>query len=228
MLNSPSTTPLFIPNGLAVDVDDTLCETEATCRALMEEEFGLRKDGELADGVVSDAVLGEHLRPAQGRGAALDWQSTQAQLWLAQHLNTEDFLLELPLVPGAQTGLSSISKTIPISLYITSRTTAHQTVTAKWLQTHNFPVAPVITRDPSVRSPDWKLQFFTQHQLQLEAFIDNEAAAFASSFQPSINHPIWFNRSGKMTNPLFESFFQTLQPTILHSWEEITKYLQGR
>jgi hypothetical protein len=201
--------------GIAVDIDDTLCETALTCMELMQSRFGS----------TSNTTGLELLRRYRQPGNVPEWQAANAQTWLAAQLHDENFLLSLPEVPDARASMKAIAQSLPIACYITSRVHSLQMVTEQWLQYHDFPEAPVITRDPAVHSPGWKLQYLAKLFSSLYAVIDNEKSTLETKTELAIYVRILFDRFSE--NKQAQSQVDGQEISVFSSWSEIGAYFNN-
>lgn len=151
-------------NGLALDIDDTLCDTARVCMQVMAQTFGTRAPFD------ADQFLETYGQP----GIVPDWQETPAQRHIESLLGNDEFMYELPPIEAALTFVPLIHQIIPVSLYITSRLKARARVSERWLQRHGFPPAPIILRDPETTNPDWKNNYLADYYPEIFALIDNE------------------------------------------------------
>ncbi|HEX7017475.1 MAG TPA: hypothetical protein VF209_01030 [Patescibacteria group bacterium] len=151
-------------NGLAFDIDDTLCDTARTVMEIMHHLFPTHIPFD------TDVFLQAYGQP----GHVPEWQVPAAQQKIEELLNDDEFLLNLPPIEEAKNYMAEIDRLVPVSLYLTSRVHARKEVTEQWLQKHHFPRAPVITRHSQVMEVDWKIQLLTAKYPDIFALIDNE------------------------------------------------------
>lgn len=153
--------------GIALDIDDTLCDTARTCMEVMVGEFPTDEPFD------TDLFLEKYGQP----GSVPDWQVPHAQAKIESLLSDDLFLISLPPIGEALRWVPQLHQLVPITLYITSRVHARQEVTAHWLHLHRFPRAPIITRDPHETRSDWKVRYLAEHFPRINALIDNEVRA---------------------------------------------------
>ncbi|HYD34987.1 MAG TPA: hypothetical protein VD999_02875 [Vitreimonas sp.] len=135
------------PKGIALDIDDTLCDTARVVMKTLAQEFP-----QLASEAIED-LLAKYQQPEK----VPTWQMNEVHDRRWKLLTTEEFMYNLPPIPGAQAGVARLAQHLPIRCYISSRLDHLTSVSRRWLRAHGFPDAPLFLRHPDQLAVDWKL-----------------------------------------------------------------------
>ena len=180
---------------LAIDLDDTICETSKT---------------------LLEILTVDQLHPVVG---LTDLQTPEIQSHVATLLNSTEFLSKLPEVKHAKHSLMSIVKKHQIGCYISSRLANHLNVTQSWLIDHQFPAAPLLLRSPEEFRPNWKIHWLLKNNLadRQTLIIDDSPDAFNNLPEQFGGKCMLFNRRQKeITDSKIIS---------ISSWPEIVEWL---
>lgn len=196
--------------GIAVDIDDTICESALTITAMVLEKVPV-------EGISTARQLIEHYEQP---GNVPEWQGEEAQFWIKTFFESPTIVAELPVVAGSVEILQRIHQQIPVVMYITSRMHPLHQVTVDWLEKYGFPKGQVVTRSWETKSPSWKLEYLTTKAPHVSALVEDNFGAW-SSFHGEFNGTfVWFNRYRKTATlngartvanwPEAEGFFQEM------------------
>jgi len=169
---------------LAVDIDDTLCESAALIMERVHEEFGH------PDGLTVEELRETYNQP----GLVGGWEDEKIQLKVAEYFNNPDFLVGLPRIEGAVEGLYKLKAIFGLGAYITSRPEALRKPTEDWLKKNDFPPAPVWMRDIHQKAPNWKVLELDKKVDGRTALIDDTLEAFEGIDSIQKVAGVWFNR----------------------------------
>lgn len=122
--------------GLALDIDETLSGTNRAWFRQMQLCFGNPE-------CLSVEELVTKYRYAE---KVPYWQGKEVDKWIYEHLKSDSFQEELPVIEQSQETVWEINRMIPISLYLTIRPESVLNGTKKWLKKNNFPEAEVIAK----------------------------------------------------------------------------------
>lgn len=198
------------PQGVVVDIDDTLAESALSCAEAILNEFPDSTSR------TARSLIEQYRQP----GAVPFWQQSEIQKRIAWYFNNDAFIRSLTVIEGAVEGIKSLTRSEQLAFYITSRPQSLQTVTQEWLEEQGFSQAPVLTRDPLVTDPDWKLQYLVEHFPNMSAIIDD-------SWQPLVaNNPgfkgkmIFFERYGEQLDDVERIHW-------VQSWQEVEEIIDA-
>lgn len=196
--------------GLAIDIDDTVCNTAGTCFARIADKFGTPA------GETWETLQEKYAQPHRVE----EWQKEEVLEWLKYYLNDSEFLLNLEPLPVAVEGLQRISQEVPIRLYLSSRLDTNQAVTEQWLEKHHLPKAPVVTRPDSVRSRHWKLDYLHKHHPEVWGLVDDDIEENLLLHTLYRGKLFMIGRKGAERSSVF-------QPQIVHlrGWEEFYRWI---
>jgi hypothetical protein len=202
--------PELWKGGLAVDIDDTLCDTAGTCIRLMFQEFGA------PPGETWQSLLQKYKQPNRVEY----WQDEYSKQWLDERLNDPDFLIGLSRIEEAAANVRKIAEHVPITVYISSRLKQLHVPTQQWLKKHNFPSASLVTRDPQIKARHWKLDYLAEHYPSIWGLVDDDVDA---------NLLLHTTYRGKLfligqTGQLRESVFQP-QVVNVKNWEHFLHWI---
>jgi hypothetical protein len=130
--------------GLALDIDDTLSETNSHWYDHMTK-FAAPKD----------LTKQQLLESGKWIEDVPEWQTPEAQKRMIEMLHSNEFNESIPLIEGADETVLAIHKIVPIVAYITARPATIVEGTLKWLRKHNFPEAQLITRPEDIQLADF-------------------------------------------------------------------------
>jgi len=160
---------LLNKRGLAVDIDETLSWTIGFWVEEMQKRFGNPENLTIKEMV-------EKYRYVQN---VPYWQTDEAKQWAHEQTHSNEVQSELPLIEGANGSLKEIEKIIPIAAYITIRPEVTRDGTQRWLDKHNFPQAPLISKPmdiPHEEGSKWKASILTKLYPQVLGLIDDNAS----------------------------------------------------
>ncbi len=192
--------------GLILDIDDTLAETALSCIERIKEKYH--------HNLTAEEIVEKHFQP----GNVPEWGGDELQKEIARILNDKDFLLNLPPVVAARSSIEKISQKFPVLFYLTSRVPDFLDVTFEWLKKNGFPEVKIVTREPSVVNPQWKIKYLIQSKLDQNIFIDDNPDAFRLFDEKFKGKPILLQRY-----PLSGKFSKKVN--IIKGWEDIASFL---
>ncbi len=155
--------------GLALDIDDTLSETNAHW---YDHMFKFRDP----NGLTKEELLRSH----RWIEDVPEWSTAEARAHMKETLHSNDFNEAIPLIEGADEAVRAIEKIVPILAYITARPSAVIEGTLRWFRKHNFPEAELITRpddisleDFNVNKNKWKAKVLKQLHPEIIGIVDD-------------------------------------------------------
>jgi hypothetical protein len=151
-------------SGVILDIDDTIADTSITLARLMWEKYPLPHYPSV------DEALDQWGMPE----LVPQWQQPDIQHEMYTLLNDKQFMLDLPLITSAKRAIDQMTQKMQVAAYLTSRLKDLQQVSERWLQLHDLPRAPVISRHHRTVAIDWKLQYLQVFFADSKAYIDNE------------------------------------------------------
>lgn len=150
--------------GLALDIDETLSDTEPhwwnhmykfiTPRSATREELQKRHK------------YIEHVP---------DWQSDEARTYINDTLISSNFHETMPLLHESNTMVSKLNQLVPVVGYITARPTEVRGATENWLKKQGFPVAELIMRsglDLETKN-EWKAEVLAELYPEIIGIVDD-------------------------------------------------------
>ncbi len=155
-----------MPQGLALDIDETLSKTNIFWTESIIELFGNPEN-------LTPKEIVEKYRYTQN---VPYWQSQEALDWMESARNSNDFQEQIPLIEDAHHIVQKINKIIPIVAYLTARPTSVVEGTQRWLDRHDFPKAKLITRPNEVPSSEgslWKAKLLQDMYPEVIGIVDD-------------------------------------------------------
>ena len=153
--------------GIALDIDEILSWTVLKIFKSLQEKFGNP----------------ENLTPEEAYNKYRYtfnppyYQSKEIQQWVANYVNTNEFQMDLPLMPDAQLFVNKIHQEImPIEAYITIRSKEVTPGTQYWLSNNNFPHARIITCPQSTEflsGSKWKARTLKSLFNDIDCIVDD-------------------------------------------------------
>ncbi|KKU22506.1 MAG: hypothetical protein UX31_C0001G0024 [Candidatus Nomurabacteria bacterium GW2011_GWA1_46_11] len=155
--------------GLALDIDDTLSETNAHWYDHMVKFSGPK-----------DLTKEKLLKSGKWIENIPEWQTEKAQEHMKATLHSNDFNEAIPLIHGADEAVRAIDRLIPIVAYITARPATVIEGTLNWLKKHGFPEAELITRPEDIKLEEfnvnknkWKAQILAELYPEVIGIVDD-------------------------------------------------------
>lgn len=137
--------------GIALDIDETLCWTIGHLVGEMQKLFGNPENLSI-EALIAKYRFTKHVPY---------WQTPEIKKWLDDYRESSKLKEGLPLMIGAQNAVREINKIIPVVAYITARPEVVADGTKIWLDKHDFPNGEIILRpmhiDHDFGNP-WKAQ----------------------------------------------------------------------
>ncbi len=137
--------------GLALDIDETLSGTVIHWMHQMLLDLGNPEN------LTPAQIIKKYRYPEN----VPYWQTEKGYQWIEEKRRDNAMQIDIPLVENANHVVEKINAMIPIVAYITARPISIKEGTKKWLQKHNFPLAPLIMAPDEIlvegRS-EWKAQ----------------------------------------------------------------------
>jgi hypothetical protein len=178
----------ILKKGLAVDIDETLSWTVGHWVKEMQRLFGNPENLSVKELV--DKYTYTYNVPY--------WQSQEALSWIEEKRRSNEFQKQLPLIKDSNQFLNKIDKIIPIAAYITIRPESVEAGTRHWLEKHNFPQAPIISRPDAIPTSEgnkWKAQVLGELYPKIEGFIDDSPSVIESLPQGYKGKIFFFNQN---------------------------------
>ena len=122
--------------GLALDIDETICDTNTHWFTLLQDIFGNPEK-------LTPREMVKRYRYTQ---KVPYWKTPDAQKWMDDKIHSDDFHRTLPVIPDAREYVQKVIEVIPVVAYITARPQEVVSGTEYWLRTNGFPDAPIVAR----------------------------------------------------------------------------------
>lgn len=152
--------------GLALDIDDTLSDTQTYWYETLSTLFGNPEN-----------LTPREITRKYGRAEYVPfWQTPEALDWMEHARVSNDLHGQLPLIDNAHHIVQKINRIIPIVAYITARLESVHEATTRWLRKHDFPEVELITRPLSARGVDgnlWKSRVLHEMHPQIIGIVDD-------------------------------------------------------
>lgn len=107
------------------------------------------------------------------------WRHNEAAHRFMESLrNSPEEQIGIPVVPGAQEGVSQLQKVTQLGGYITMRPESVLSATQAWLSINGFPSLPIIAKPASVASaaaPSWKASVLAAEYPQIVGIVEDRA-----------------------------------------------------
>jgi len=156
--------------GLALDLDETLSDTALQFFIKLQEKFGN------PDKLTPKQALQKYRYASK----CPYYQIPPIEQWRFEQVNSSTFQEDLPLIRGADRYVKKIHQEImPIKMYLTIRPECVIEGTQKWLDKHNFPKAPIITRPDTIQFYEghkWKAEQLQSLYPEIEGIVDDNAS----------------------------------------------------
>jgi len=130
--------------GIALDIDDTICATQVFWAKYLLEEFGN-----------PEGISPEELVRKYSYVNKVPYFGKQENQWVEADIACNETKLSLPVVEGAGEIVREIDKIIPIACYISTRPTRVTSGTNAWLRKSGFPDAPSFLMPDRIRLQGW-------------------------------------------------------------------------
>ena len=154
---------------LAIDIDDTLCQTTLRWTRLFQKEFG-NPEGLTAEQLVEKYEIVQYV-PYR--------QTLEAKKLIDQLVKDDRNWLKLPIISWAQQAITILTNHYDL-LYLTSRTEEHRLNTRMRLENHDFPQLDLIMRPNASKAYtnphtqfDRKAQYLVNNYPHITGIIDN-------------------------------------------------------
>lgn len=152
--------------GLALDIDETLSWTAGYWVDKLSKKFG-NPDNLTARELLEKYILIQRYP---------HFKSVKAQAWMKRARSSNKLQERLPIIENANHIVNQINKIVPIVCYLTVRPDSAVEGTTNWLNKHNFPKAPVITRPRNIRYSKgsfWKAEVLSYLYPQIVGIVDD-------------------------------------------------------
>lgn len=153
-------------SGIVIDIDETLSATNVAWFQRCIDLFGNKDELTLPQ-----LITKYHL--AQNNPT---WQSEEAKEWMHRQRLSPEAQDDLPLIPGAVEGVTSLSKTTSVVGYLTVRPDTVNANTITWLRQNGFPELPVVAKPESVPFEDgnkWKAEVLHELWPEVTGIVDD-------------------------------------------------------
>jgi hypothetical protein len=153
--------------GLSLDVDDTLVGTKQFWFEQMMALFGNPEN-------LSLEQMSTQYRYCE---KVPYWQTPEALAWIEYHRVNNGVQGKLPLIEErVGEKVREVDGLVPICLYLTNRPRTTRAGTKRWLVSHGFPKALLLTRPDNVslsQGNAWKAAILTALYPQIRGFVDD-------------------------------------------------------
>ncbi|MBI3985034.1 MAG: hypothetical protein HY344_03810 [Candidatus Levybacteria bacterium] len=160
-------------HGLALDIDDTLSFTALYWVENLTKKFG-NPDNLTASEIINKYKILQRYP---------HFKNAQAQAWMKKARSTSRVQEFLPLIENSNHIVNKINKIVPIVCYLTIRPERAIEGTRKWLEKHNFPKAPIITRPRYVhysKGSLWKVKVLKYLFPYVSGIVDDSYSLIAN------------------------------------------------
>ncbi len=182
-------------SGLALDIDETLSDTNIFWFTKLSELFGNPEN-------LSPREIANKYRYSQ---RVPYWQTPDALIWMEEARHGNDIQLILPLIENADSVVKRINEIIPIVAYVTARPESVRAGTQSWLSSHDFPAAKLIMKPmdiPTDEGVHWKANLLIEMYPEILGIVDDHPGLL--EILPN-NYPgsvFLYNYNGEIRNDL--------------------------
>jgi len=156
--------------GLALDIDDTLCATSLDLAEIVLKTFGN-----------PEGLTAQELIEKYGHFKNVPYFGEKIQKWIDKKIIDTFSNESLPAIENAAESIAQITKVVPISCYITGRPPSVKRETIGWLDKHDFPKKPInfqpearLLRSWGIKDGcQWKARLLEYLYPQVEGIIDD-------------------------------------------------------
>lgn len=159
---------LHIPQGLALDIDDTLCHTGVRIIQALQKQFGN------PEGLTADEIRIKYPHTS----LIPYWNTPEHHIWKLQLIEMDELYEDADIITNANHIIEKIDSLLPISCYITARPEGTTEASKRWLKRHNFPDRPVISKPNAVPYEEgnkWKAKLLTEHHPDIIGIVDDNS-----------------------------------------------------
>lgn len=152
--------------GLALDIDETLSDTNIYWFTKLSELFGCPEG-------LSPREIAAKYRYSQ---RVPYWQTPEAHAWMEEARHGNELQVDLPLIGNAKQMVERINGILPIVAYVTARPESVREGTLRWLATHGFPTAPLIMKPldiPTEEGVAWKANLLATRYPEIIGIVDD-------------------------------------------------------
>ncbi len=167
--------------GLALDIDDTLCHTHIHWARELHTTFGAPHAWEK---IAFEYKWIEDYPHWKGHDGVL--------AWMDRARTSNEVQEEFPLIENANHMVEKIQKIVPIVAYVTARPESVREGTLRWLKKHGFPDVPLIMKPESHAFSEgsvWKATLLHELYPKVQAIVDDRPSlirAFPAGYQGTV------------------------------------------
>lgn len=151
---------------IAIDIDDTLCETNCYYIRKIAWEFPH-----------PDGISGEELSRMHDHVTKIPhYCRPEPMAEMTRWMESDEFQEEIPLIAGASSYVRSIHEKTPVAAYVTSRPESVRLGTVRWLQKNQFPDARLMMRPEAIPFNErhrWKAEVLSDFEPDLDYIVDD-------------------------------------------------------
>lgn len=152
--------------GIALDIDETLSNTVKWWFSKMIELFGNPENLDWKG--IYDKYRHSSKIPY--------WQTDEIKQWMEERREDNSIQTEIEVLEGAVENVAAIHKFAPVVAYVTARPESVIPGTKNWLEMHDFPEAPIVTRPNGVSIENgnkWKAGVIEKLFPYVQAIVDD-------------------------------------------------------
>lgn len=201
--------------GLALDIDETLSDTNIFWFTKLSELFGSPEG-------LSPREIAAKYRYSQN---VPYWQTGEALAWMEAARHGNEIQTILPLIEDALHTVEAIHRIVPIVAYVTARPESVREGTLTWLRTHGFPEAPLIMKPQDIPTDEgvrWKAAILTEQYPHIMGIVDDHPGLVealpplyaGTVFLYNFNSPVVTNLS-VVVCPLWSDVYAAVQQQYL-------------
>jgi len=199
----------LLENGIALDIDETLADTNAYWAELI-----FRRHGHAGLGNAHDAIRAyKYVRNVP------EWQTDEIRQKVSEFIHSDDVVLSTPPVRGSQEGVASLRKIKTVSCYISGRPRSVERATYKWLHDHGFPESHVIFQPSVGDMTDMGFENAETWRMELLKFLYPNVGGLIDDNEHIVTHADGYK--GRIY--LLGSSIKAPNVTGCHDWEDVVR-----
>lgn len=186
-------------NGIALDIDDTLCYTDYHWIEQMMVKFGNPEN------LKREEIIAKY----KWIEAVPYWQSKGAAAIIKTLMHSNTFQRSIPLIENSNRAVQRINKIISVIAYVTARQSVVSIGTISWLKKHGFPPAPIIFRPMHInhtKRNSWKAGLLKFLYPEVRGIIDDNPGLVRELRSMKYKGALYLYDNGKNTKQYKNTF----------------------